>query len=232
MWSAALAVLMVGVAADDGLLTMEVRGHFRGVEGLPAQQLVAEGAVLRSGDGVQIRLLTSRDAYVYVIAHGSSGRAVLVQPYSRDHDDAFQQGGEMRIIPGPDGFLYLDDRVGNEALYAVASLAPYPDLDGLLASLESRGRQGRAAVEDLLSGFAHHRSLAFRHEPPPTAAVPGGAQAASREEEGVLSGVGSRIRALEQQSGRLGPAAPPGPLVPRSGTSPATDPATGSDSAP
>ena len=42
---------------------------------------VRDGGVLRSGDGVQLRLRSETDAYVYIIAYGSSNTAVLLHPF-------------------------------------------------------------------------------------------------------------------------------------------------------
>jgi hypothetical protein len=76
-----------------------------------------DGGVLRSGDGVQLRLESDSDAYVYVIAYGSSNTAMLLHPFSAEPKDALVQRGQRRVIPAAGDFLPLDGQEGQETLW-------------------------------------------------------------------------------------------------------------------
>ena len=63
---------------------------------------------VRSGDVVRFVLNAERAGYVYLLALGSSGRLVALQPFSGAPADARQVGGERRELPSAGRFLALN----------------------------------------------------------------------------------------------------------------------------
>jgi hypothetical protein len=57
--------------------------------------LVRDGGVLRTGDGLQLRLASEVKAYVYIIAYGSSHTAMVLHPFSARPDDALMRPGQQ-----------------------------------------------------------------------------------------------------------------------------------------
>ena len=207
-----------------------------------------EGDELSSSDGLRVELLTDADAYVYVLALGSSGRLQLLQPFSREDHAAFQNAGEPRALPGGGGFLSLDDTPGPETLFAFAASKPISNLGDWLARVSvsvTRERiEERLAIEfpgTQVLGFRHRSesgaavASAPRAEPvPPARSGPIPAPAPSdifansdtEAELGVLEGSGSKIDALLGGSRPAAPAAiPPMSAV----SSPSDGAAIGSD---
>lgn len=148
-------------AAPDVLLSAVAR--VRQVDGSHAEIAVERGAVLRTGDEIQLRLVTDRDAYVYVIAYGSSGFARVLHPYSGDDGDARLRARVEQAWPDYDTFLPLDENVGRETLFAVASERPAGDLEPLLELMESHGEDVAAVAREVEAAFPSTVELAFRH---------------------------------------------------------------------
>jgi hypothetical protein len=141
--------------------------------------IVAEGATLRSGDGLKVAFETNRRAHVYVLLLDSSGKASLLFPGAATGADPEVEGGERVEIPSGDQWFFLDDRVGTETLYVMASLAPLGQIAELLSTLEAMAAspaQDEKVAAFLKGGLA---------EPPPV----------TRGIGGVKSGPSTRVKA-------------------------------------
>jgi len=125
--------------------------------------MVRDGGVLRSGDGVQLRLQADADAFVYVIAYGSSGSALLLRPFSEKPGDALIRQGQADVIPESGVFLPLDDREGREALFTIVSGSPLKDIADLLPRLEAAGGDLKAATDTIRAAYPQARRLSFKH---------------------------------------------------------------------
>jgi hypothetical protein len=125
--------------------------------------LVRDGSVLRSGDGLQLRLESETEAYVYVIAYGSSNTAVLLRPFSGRSDDALMKKGQREVFPKPGVFLPLDGREGRETLFTIGSDVPLTGIPELLARIESHGDNLSAISAMLGAEFPLSRRLSFKH---------------------------------------------------------------------
>jgi len=124
---------------------------------------VRDGGVLRSGDGVQLRLQSKIDAYVYIIAYGSSNTAVLLHPFSGIGDDALIRRGQEAIIPGAGVFLPLDGREGRETLFTILSDVPLPGIPDLLPRIEAHGGDLSAITTLIETSFPLAGRLTFKH---------------------------------------------------------------------
>ena len=133
------------------------------VDGSRAEIAVRSGSILRSGDEIQLRLVTDRDAYVYVLAHGSSGSLEVLRPFSGDDGDARMRARVEQAWPDSDTFLPLDDQEGQETLFAIASERPLGDLRPLLEQLEIHGADADAVSREVEATFPATTTLRFRH---------------------------------------------------------------------
>ena len=124
---------------------------------------VRDGGVLRSGDGVQLRLHSDTDAYVYIIAYGSSNTAVLLRPFSGIGDDALIRRGQEEIIPEAGVFLPLDGREGRETLFTIISDVPLPGISDLLPRIEAHGGDLTAITTMIEATFPLAGRLTFKH---------------------------------------------------------------------
>jgi|GEM_PF-5752376 len=138
------------VAAAAPTLQFDVLAQVVRSDGSRTVLTVADGGVLRTGDEVQFRVRTSVDAYVYIVAYGSSGSAVLVHPYSGDPASAFVRAGSERVFPDPTIHLPLDQRSGRELFLAIASPTPLAQPSRLLVRIEG-ARGDKQQIADIVS---------------------------------------------------------------------------------
>lgn len=125
--------------------------------------VLRDGNVLRSGDGVQLRLGSDADAYVYVIAYGSSNSALLLHPFSAKPKDAFIKQGQSQVIPGDGVFLPLDGREGRETLFSIVSDVPLMDIGELLPRIEAHGDDLTAITAMINAIYPRAQRLTFKH---------------------------------------------------------------------
>ena len=194
-------VAVVGSGAVSAIQPPVLSVYAKRLNSTGALQSVEPGATLVTGDAISIRVRSAERAYVYVIAVGASGSAVMLQPFSEQPDDALMPAQMRRTIPGNGAVLPLDRHVGNETLIAVATPTPFRDPRAMLLEIESRAARGGILDAQALADFGEVAVFAFRHVP--GAEILSEKQPArpvlfanSATESGVLSGAGSRIRAL------------------------------------
>ncbi len=125
--------------------------------------MVRDGDVLHSGDGVQLRLESDSDAYVTIVAYGSSNTAMLLRPFSARPGDASIRQGSKEVIPGPGGFLPLDDQQGRETLFIIISDVPLTDVSDLLPRMEAHGDDMTAIAAMINASYPRTRRLSFKH---------------------------------------------------------------------
>jgi hypothetical protein len=197
-------------AIDPAKVTVELVAR-PGTASGPAQDFtVRDGGVLRSGDGVQLRLESDVDAYVYVIAYGSSHSAVLLHPFSARPDDAMIRKGQRALIPGSGVFLPLDSREGRETLFTIVSDVPLTDISDLLPRIEAHEGDLNAITDMLGAAYPSARRLSFKHiGAKPLVGVAVAAPRASPSE--ASSGFGTDNRGTE---GKPDPVAGPSLLPP------------------
>lgn len=109
---------------------------------------IHEGAVLRSGDNLQLHFSTNADCYVYVLLFDSQGKASRLFPNPKiAMDNQVKANVDYRIPPG-DLWFYLDERTGTETIYLSASYEPMGRLDALLSEMERVGDSRQRDLSD------------------------------------------------------------------------------------
>ncbi len=168
---ASVLLLAAGLQVGDARAAIDVAAKVR-VEivarpgsafGAAQDFMVREGAVLRSGDGLQLRLESDTDAYVYIVAYGSSNTAMLLQPFSARPDDALIRQGGKEVIPEAGIFLPLDDQEGRETLFIIISDVPLTNILDLLPRIESHGDNLAAITAMVNATYPTARRLSFKH---------------------------------------------------------------------
>ncbi len=223
--AAALAALLP-LAAAALAPRLEVDARIRQADGTVRQISIAPGAVLSTGDEVRLRVTPWTDGYLYVVALGSSGAAVVLHPFTGPAVPV--KAGEPVAVPPDGGFLPLDGRTGRETLMAFVSESPLESVSRLLVLMEARADDPAAARAVLVAEGLEVAHLGFGHRPEPVPAAPAAAgkgaaaeapaPGATYREEGVLSGAGSRIPRF---SGKQGAQAPPEAPAPADAAPPA-----------
>ena len=158
------AMLVLASAAQPAVpLGMVVHAIVERGDGKPTELPVADGGVLRSGDRLQVRVRAPRDGYVYVVAYGSSGSALLLHPFSGRTETARVRADEEMVVPAEGIYLPLDARPGREALFAIWSQAPLQGIDGLLRRMEAAAGDAERAEQILRGAYPDAQRVAFRH---------------------------------------------------------------------
>lgn len=96
---------------------------------------VDANSVFRSGDRLKITVESNDDAYLYVIARGSSGLWKVLFPVSEvASGDNFIQAFRRYEVPNG-GRFYFDDQAGEEKLFLVLSRQPEKNFEDLIYSV-------------------------------------------------------------------------------------------------
>ena len=167
---AIIAVLLVaaGLPGSDARAAIDVAAKVSvelvarpgSASGAAQDFVVRDGGVLRSGDGVQLRLQSEADAYVYIVAYGSSNTAMLLRPFSAKPGDALIRAGQTDVIPKAGVFLPLDDREGRETLFTIVSDVPLTNISALLPRMEAAGDDMAAITALIRATYPQARRLA------------------------------------------------------------------------
>jgi len=150
-------------AIDSAKVRVELVARPGSASGAEQDFKVPDGSVLRTGDGVQLRLASETDAYVYVIAYGSSNRAIFLHPFSAKPDDALIRQGATEVVPEGGVFLPLDDREGRETLFTIISDVPLTGMADLLSRIEAYEGDAAAIAAMLAATYPSVRHLSFKH---------------------------------------------------------------------
>ncbi len=150
-------------AIDAAKVSVELVARPGSASGAGQDFRVPDGSVLRTGDGVQLRLESDTDVYVYVIAYGSSNTAVLLHPFSARPGDALIRKGQTAVIPEGGVFLPLDGREGRETLFTIISDVPLAEIVDLLPRIEAHEGNTRGIAAMLGAAYPLVRHLSFKH---------------------------------------------------------------------
>ena len=117
-------------------LSMNIIGQRKEPNGNYTEVIVREGSVLRSGDGFQVRVESTRPSYLYVLLYDSRGQASQLFPDPKIDQPGFVGGNQKVLIPDKDLWFWLDDQPGTETVYVVASEERVSNIRGLLEEME------------------------------------------------------------------------------------------------
>ncbi len=92
-----------------------------------------------SGEEVQIAVEANRDAYIYVVAQGSSGKWKPMLPSEETTADNRIPGRRSYMLPSEKKTFRFNNQAGEERLFMILSSDPIADLDGLIYSLRDGG---------------------------------------------------------------------------------------------
>ena len=154
--SLAYCVLMFAVApgpvtAQPGEANVIFRWAF-GACLKSTRKLVAikRGTTLKSGDEIQMLLELQTKSYVYVIYRSPQGEVILLFPYhlqQYDTEPVVEPEPYLNryYIPQDRSWIELDEQVGRETFYLLASARRLTKLEGFIAAYEAAGPAEQAA---------------------------------------------------------------------------------------
>jgi outer membrane protein OmpA-like peptidoglycan-associated protein len=120
--------------SSDLPFVLEVAVFYEDPESRP--QKLAEGAVLRSGDGYRIYFEPYQPCYVYIFQRDSTGKLTRLYPNADfGTRDNFVQARVKYWVPERDKWFELDTTRGTEEIYVVATTKRREDLEDLFTRL-------------------------------------------------------------------------------------------------
>ena len=143
---AAALLVAAGTTAPLGLrysILKEARGA--------APIEVDPDTVFRSGYRIRLGIQTNSDAYLYVVAQGSSGNWTVLFPTPdvAGGDNLVRRGARSEIPSGH--WFAFDEQAGEEKLFLVLSRQPEPDLEKLIYAVQEGPRRPETPPKMLLA---------------------------------------------------------------------------------
>ena len=115
---------------------------------------ITSGAVLRSGDHYKATFIPDKDCHVYIFQADSSGQIFQLFPMKSFNGIWLNNVNPVKkdqtyIIPSPAKAFVLDNRVGIERIYFIASKERNEELEALYEALKREvERKNTAQIED------------------------------------------------------------------------------------
>jgi len=137
---------------------------FKYVDGREREVVMRSGDVLHSGDEFKINFEAGQDCYLYILYYDSTGQAGVLFPNPKIALDNNIKGGVKYALPGEGLRFYLDENVGTEQVYFVASIEPMNDITKLLADMERTGGADRQRIGSRLRSAMGYRGIGIGSE--------------------------------------------------------------------
>jgi hypothetical protein len=96
------------------------------------QLSITQDVTLKTGDQLKMSVEPRKPCFVYVIYHGSQGEVRQLFPYTPQQFTTDYQPAKKYDIPPGDAWFRLDDQVGRETFYLLASAQRLSELETLL----------------------------------------------------------------------------------------------------
>jgi len=114
------------------------------LDGSWEDMFVQDGSLLNTGDRFQIIFKPHNNCYLYIINVDSKKKIYTLFPNARTKTGNYLQEGEEYALPDRNKFYELDDTIGIETIYVVASSTPMNDIEWLLK--KTLGKDGEATL--------------------------------------------------------------------------------------
>ena len=96
------------------------------------QMAITQDTTLKTGDQLKMSVEPRTPCFVYVVYHGAQGEVRLLFPYNKEQFATDYQPSKKYDVPPGDAWFRLDDQVGRETFYLLASAQRLTELETLL----------------------------------------------------------------------------------------------------
>lgn len=156
-----LCVVLICLVATGGMVLAQEKdnigfewgfGALSGSAKDPQLASIVRDTALKSGDQVKMIVKLTKECFVYLIHEASDGDIALRFPYDLEQFTTDYKVGKNYYIPKGRQWFQLDEKVGRESFYLLASPTRLTDLEGLWKKYQSAPASGKAAIgQDILS---------------------------------------------------------------------------------
>lgn len=177
-----LGLLMVGLPEMAGAQTPdEDNVHFLWafealvVEGAVTKQVpIKEDITLKTGDQLKMFVELRKPCFVYVLYHGAQGEVQMLFPYTLQQLSMDYSTSKLYAIPPEDAWFRLNEQVGRETFYLIASAQRLTDLEKLIetyavAPPAEQPQLANAVLTALRTMIRQHRAAVKPGRPVPIA---------------------------------------------------------------
>ena len=144
-------------------LSMRIISHGKDTDGSVSEVTIEEGSILRSKDKFKVQFETKEDAYVYIIIHDSLNKANLLFPDPRITLSNNVKANSSHTVPTSEHWFWLDENVGIETVYVLASETPLDNIKAMLLAMEDVEEPKQQIMEFVKDKAAELRAISFRH---------------------------------------------------------------------
>jgi hypothetical protein len=121
-------------------------GALIGGENPPRLIAITQDTTLKTGDQLKMLVELRKPCFVYVIHHGPQGEVHWLFPVSTQQFEADYQTAKRYDIPPGDAWFKLDEQVGRETFYLLASAERLTDLETLLSTYATASHSEQSQV--------------------------------------------------------------------------------------
>jgi CHAT domain-containing protein len=122
-------------------LSINIIGQREDPGGSFSEVIIREGGTLKSYDNFQVHFTANMDAYIYLLIFDSENNANLLFPDPKIQLNNKVRAGVDYTIPSSNQWFWLDENIGTETLYLLASETPLHDIQRLLENMKKAGSQ-------------------------------------------------------------------------------------------
>ena len=144
-------------------LTMYIIGQSKSVDGSVSKVMVRDGSILQSKDKFKVQFETNKDAYVYILMHDSLNKAILLFPDPQINVKNHVEASTKYAVPTSDRWFWLDENVGNETIFVLASESPLDNIKALLLAMENVDEPKHKIMEFAKDSGSVVGEISFRH---------------------------------------------------------------------
>lgn len=141
------------VSEDSNISFLWAFGALTGPQDDRKLMAVTKDSVLYSGDQFKIMIELQSKCYVYVIFLGSNGEILLLYPNQLDLPEESLQVNQRIFLPNKDMWFALDEQIGTEKFFLLASKTPLAKLEVLLKTYEASSPEIRPEITEKIYDF-------------------------------------------------------------------------------
>ena len=115
---------------------------------------------LKSGDQLKMLVRLNKRCFVYVFHYGAQGQMQMLLPYNLDQFSTDYETSKNYYIPQGNFVLELDDKIGQEKFYLLASAKRLQELENLFGSYESADEFKKPeSIENIIKEIKQLRNI-------------------------------------------------------------------------
>ncbi len=144
-------------------LSINIIGQRKDANGSVHKVTIEEGSVLQSKDEFKIQFETNKKAYVYILIYDSLNKANLLFPDPKIKLYNNVKANTSYTVPASGRWFWLDENVGIETVYVLASESPLDNIKALLLEMEDVDEPKKKVMEFVKGKASVVRAISFRH---------------------------------------------------------------------